>query len=763
MLYGPGMRHGSLLVSLAAVLLLAGCGSEHAAPKVEAPRPAPAARPDWRAAESAISVDSMRKHVGFLAADDLHGRETFTDGAAAAARYIQERFAEYGLEKLPGQASYQVDYALDESGWDPAGSLLSWKRGKAKGAGHALRPGVDFQPLVPTDEGRLIEADLVFAGYGLDLPKKGWNDYAGLDVKGKVVLLLRHVPNEKQQTAEHEAKEKEKTGKGRADERAISQMVGAFNAKARAALAHGAVGMIVVTEPSHEFDDEMSLVARRQVPPTAEEKAAEAKRKAATEAAPLTAALKAGRRAAKADRPFVSAIVTRAAADELVAGAGKSLAELQKAIDRGVKPRALRVGPVHVTLAARSTEAARKVTAQNVVGFLPGSDPARRGEWVVVGGHYDHVGEGGLDGDRIHNGADDNASGTAGVLEMAKAFASLPASARPARSLVFCAFSGEEMGLLGSDAMLAERDLPLDKVVFMLNLDMIGRNPDKKVEILGDAFATGVKEITEKANVGLDVDFEWSGLNYSASSDHHSFFSRHVPSMFFFTGLHPDYHQPGDHPDKLAYDRMAALSRLGFRIIGAVASAREAPRFIHQLFWLGATVELVRGAPTVTSVAAGSRGEKAGLEAGDVVVSIGGKKIASSKALGDAFDQLEPGSKTAVAVRRGTTSVAIDIARAKQGYLGVQPGEISDEQRKTLGLSPEEGVLLESVNADGPAAKSGMKDGDVLVRLGGQAVGDKSLFLRLATLGAGERVVAVVVREGKRVELDLTLGERPSR
>jgi hypothetical protein len=379
----------------------------------------------------------------------------------------------------------------------------------------------------------------------------------------------------------------------------------------------------------------------------------------------------------------------------------------------------------------------------------------------VVGGHYDHVGEGGLDGDRIHNGADDNASGTAGVLEMAKAFASLPASARPARSLVFCAFSGEEMGLLGSDAMLAEGDLPLDKVVFMLNLDMIGRNPDKKVEILGDAFVTGVKEITEKANVGLDVDFEWSGLNYSASSDHHSFFSRHVPSMFFFTGLHPDYHQPGDHADKLAYDRMAALSRLGFRIIGAVASAREAPRFIHQLYWLGATVELVGVAPTVTSVVAGSRGETAGLRAGDVVVSIGGKKIGSSKELGDAFDKLEPGSKTAVAVRRGATSLEIDIARAKQGFLGVVPGELADEQRKTLGLSPEEGLLLESVNADGPAAKSGMKDGDVLVRLGGQAVGDKSLFLRLATLGAGERVVAVVVRAGKRVELDLTLGERP--
>ncbi|HEU5057826.1 MAG TPA: M20/M25/M40 family metallo-hydrolase [Kofleriaceae bacterium] len=754
------MRTGLPVVSLAAALSLAGCRSDTAAPEVDSPRPARAApRADWRAAEATISVDRMRAHVALLSADDLHGRETFTEGAAQAARYIEARFAEYGLEKLPGQRGYQVDYTVDESGWDPAGSLLTWKRAGGKAAaGRALRPGVDFQPLDPTDEGRLIEARVVFAGYGLDLPKKGWNDYAGLDVKGKVVLLLRHVPRENQRKAEAEAAQK--TGKGREDERAIGAMDGAFTAKAKAAHARGAVGMIVVTEPSHQFDDDISLVARRRVPPTAEEKAADEKRKAAGDGA-LVAALKAGRKAARSDRPFVSAIITRAAADERLAGSGKTLAGLQKAVDAGVKPKALRIGTVEVALAARSSEAARKVTAQNVVGFLPGSDPARRDQWVVVGGHYDHVGEGGLDGDRIHNGADDNASGTAGVLEMARAFASLPPSARPARSLVFVAFSAEEMGLLGSDAMLAEGDLPVDKVVFMLNLDMIGRNPDKKVEILGDAFATGVKEITEKANVGLDVDFEWSGLNYSASSDHHSFFRRHVPSMFFFTGLHDDYHQPGDHADKLAYDRMAALARLGYRIVGEVASAGAAPRFVHQFLWLGATVEMVAGAATVTSLAAGSRGEEAGLRVGDVIVAIAGKRIASSRQLGDAFDALEPGSKAAVSVRRGNATAELTIARARHGYLGIMPGELADEQRKALGLPAEEGLLVQSVTPDGPAAKSGMKEGDVLVRLGGQAVGDRSLFLRLATLGAGERVVAVVVRSGKRVELDLTLGERP--
>jgi aminopeptidase YwaD len=755
------MRIGSLLVPLATALSLAGCSSEPTAPKVEAPRPGPVLRPpSWRAAEQSITVDAMRSHVGLLSADDLHGRETFTEGAAQAARYIQTRFGEYGLEKLPGQQAYQVDYTLDESGWDPAGSRLSWRRGgKATDGAHELRPGVDFQPLDPTDEARPVEAEVVFAGYGLDLPKKGWNDYAGLDVKGKVVLLLRHVPNEKQRKAEAEAAQK--SGKGRADQRAIDTMDGAFNAKAKTAHARGAVGMIVVTEPSHEFDDVMSLVARRRVPPTAEEKAAEEKKKAARDGA-LVAALKAGRKAAKAERPFVSAMVTRAAADELLAGTGRTLADLQKAVDGGTRPKALRIGRLHVSLAAKSSAAPRKVTAQNVVGFLPGSDPALRDQWVVVGGHYDHVGEGGLDGDRIHNGADDNASGTAAVLEMAKAFGSLPPAARPARSLVFCAFSGEEIGLLGSDAILAEGDLPADKVVFMLNLDMIGRNPDKKVEILGDAFATEIKEITEKANVGLDVQFEWSGLNYSAASDHHSFFRRHLPTMFFFTGLHEDYHQPGDHADKLAYERMAALTRLGYRVLGGVASAGAAPRFVHQLLWRGATVEMAGDAPTVTSVAAGSRGEGAGLQVGDVIVSIDGKRIASSTELGDAFDRLEPGSKAALTVRRGKATAELTIKRAGLGYLGIAPGELGDEQRKALGLAADEGVLIQTVMADRPAARSGMKDGDVLIRLGGQPIGDRSLFLRLAMLGAGERVVAVVVRDGKRVELDLTLGDRPT-
>ena len=731
--------------SLPFLLLLAGCGSEAATPRVGGPRPVAPTPPrvDWRSAEASIAADDMRRHVVALADDGLRGRETFTEGAAKAADYVAARFAEYGLARLPGQSSYLVEYTLDELGWDAAATTLTWRRGESE---KALRAGVDFHPLDASDEVKTVSGEVVFAGYGLHLPDKGWDDYAGLDVKGRVVLVLRHIPREKQL---REAAEALRKAGGKPDRKQMSPFDGSFDAKERAARARGAVGMIVATEPSHEFDETISLVARRRVPPTSdEEKAREEKPAPATQAA-------------RRGRPFVSAMITRAAADDLLAGSGQTLAGLQQAVDEGKKPRSLRIGKVSASLAVKPGEVPRKVSAPNVVGLLPGSDPALREQWILVGGHYDHVGEGGLDGDRIHNGADDNASGTSAVLEMAQAFASLPAAARPARTIVFAAFSAEEMGLLGSEALLAERDVPPEKLVFMLNLDMIGRNPERKVEILGDAFATQVKEITEKANADLGVDFEWSGPSYSGGSDHHSFFRRHVPTMFFFTGTHEDYHQPGDHAEKLTYPRMEKLTRLGYRITGAVASAPVAPRFIHQLLWLGIAVEVVDGAATVAAVSPGSRGESAGVVKGDVLVAIDRKPIGTDRALEEAFDQLEPGRAAAVAIRRDSRTVDVEIRRAKRGYLGIAPGDVPEEQRAKIGLPPAEGVLIASVFPDTPAARGGMKEGDVLIRLGGKSIGSSSLVMRLAALGAGERVLAVVVRDGKRVDLDLTLGERP--
>ena len=758
------MRLGRLSLSLG-LLAGCGCGSEVAPPAHPTQRSGAVAAaqeaPGWRAAESGISAIDLKRHVEWLAADERAGRETLKPGYEAAAAYLEKHFAEYGLEKLPGQRSYAVDYTLEEEGWDGAATTLTWRRG---GVAKTLRPGVDFEPLQPTDE-KAVKAPVVFAGYGIHAPEKGWDDYAGLDVKGKIVLMLRHIPNEKALKAKLEAAEKSKEKLDTS--KMLGSMDGAFQAKAMAALERGAIGMLVVTEPSHESDDEMSLSAGLSVPLTPAEKAEkDAREKAAKEkaAAAAKAAPKKGKKKDPRDKLFVSAMLSRAAAEELVAPSGKTLAQLQQAVDGGAKPKTLKLGALRAELAVKSAGAPRTVTAKNVVGFLPGSDPAKRDQWVVVGGHYDHVGEGGLDGDRIHNGADDNASGTSGVLEIAQAFGSLPPAQRPARSLVFVAFSGEEKGLLGSDAILAQETLPLDKLVFMLNLDMIGRNPDKKVEILGDAFATEVQAITDEANRDVHVNMEWSGTNYAPNSDHHSFFKRSVPSMFFFTGTHPDYHQPGDHADKLAYDNMEKLSRLGFRIVGRVAEGDITPQYIHQITWLGVAIKVdEQKRAVVTAVEAGSRGARAGFQPGDVVTKVGDEVVTDSRSLGKAWGDLEPGTTAPVAVQRGGAEVALEVQRAKRGFLGIQSEDVSDELRKALGLGPEDGLLVGDVVADGPSAKAGLLKGDVIITIGGNKVNQRTLFGALYKLGAGEKVAVVIGRDGARKTLQLTLGTPPER
>lgn len=768
------IEHGCLIVALA----VGGCGAESAGrgktTAVEPPAqtaPAAPAEGAWLAGEATISVKDIKAHVYELADDRYEGRDTFSPGLAMAADYISQQFASYGLEPLPGRDSYLVDYTLERKGWDASETLLQLRRGKSV---IDLEPGVQFEPISQlTDEAR-ISGPVVFAGYGLHLPDKGWDDYKSLDVKGKIVLVLRHIPNEQ----ERAARAKELAEKARAagqpvkeDPKAITSRDGAFASKAKAAHDRGAIGMIVVTEPSHENDETFSLMGRPYVPKektSSGEVAKVAKQpadqkdaggKAAT--APEQGKGKAKGKA-KPKKPFVSVLMARDVVDQLLSETELNLAALQAQVDKGKKPRALGLGKVTATISAKSGTEPEKVQADNVVGFLPGSDPTMRDQWVVIGGHYDHVGTGGLDGDRIHNGADDNASGTSAVLELAQAFASLDPAARPRRSIVFAAFSAEELGLLGSHAMLEESDLPIDKLVFMLNLDMLGRNEDQPIEILGDAFATGVKDATEAANRDLDLNIEWAGLNYSASSDHHPFHVRGVPSMFFFTGTHEDYHQPGDHADKLSYPRIEKLTKLGYRLTGAVASGQLTPQYLHQLLWMGISVKVENGAATVLTVDGKSRGARAGLLAGDVVAKIAGKSIASSRQLSDALLAIEPGSMAPVEIERGGKTVTVEIERAKPGYMGVYPGPVSEETRQQFALAEDQGLTIASVLEGGPSDRSGLKAGDIVIAMGGQPVGGRTLFRRLATLGAGETALLEVIRDGKRIKLELTLGERPN-
>jgi len=502
--------------------------------------PAPYIRGSDEARQRPIDADELKRHVGYLASDGLLGRDTGEPGVGLAEEYVAARFGDYGLRPLPGRDGYFVDFTLYRESYDPEGTLLEVDpQGKARRA----RPGTDFKPFDFSDDGT-IEAPVVFAGYGITAPEHDWDDYAGLDVEGKIVLVMRHEPGERDPASSFDG--------------TSSTNHAFFTTKARNAREHGARGMLLFTDPlNHEGGDDLRIGG-----PLSLERPTDA----------------GSERAEDGDKPFLALQISRELATELVAPTGRTIDDLQRAADAGRHPAETPLVPVSVRMAVGTLDEPQTVAARDVAAFLPGRDPKLRDEWIVIGGHHDHVGGYAGQGDTVYNGADDNASGTSGVLALARAFAAREQPLR--RSLVFVTFSAEEKGLLGSRALVEQGLLALERVVFMLNLDMIGRNPERPVDVFGDGYVRGLREVVEAANetVGLDVSF--GGDDYAGNSDHDSFYKKDVPWMFFFSGVHDDYHQLGDHANKLDYARMARILDVAYGTIERLAEADRDPRLI---------------------------------------------------------------------------------------------------------------------------------------------------------------------------------------
>lgn len=577
-----------------------------------------------QAAPPPASREDLMAHVRFLAGDPLAGRETGTTAERLASGYIVNVFKEAGLTppaKSPGGSYLQsFEVLLDCTLGDGNRLSLETRHGREKGEavswkGEAKR---DFLPLPGSIARGEAQGEIVFAGYGITAPEHAYDDYAGLDVKGKVVLVLRHEPREKDPKSPFDG------------DRMTSHAT--FQAKIDRACALGAAGLVLVDDPLHHPGD-----------------------------APLEGPLD----VSAAGIPAVHARLSEMA--PLLSAAGVDLRRLQEEIDRDLKPRS-RPLPIAASLAVDVKAHPR--TASNVVGILPGGDPVLASEAVVIGAHYDHVGlghfgarGGAADRGQIHNGADDNASGTAALLELARAFGR-PGAPKPRRTLVFVAFTGEELGCLGSRHYVAHPAWPLEKTVAMINMDMVGRS-NGQLTVGGVGTGSGLKALVEKAaeGSGLELAFGESGF---APSDNAPFCEKKVPALFFFTRMHADYHRPTDDVEKIDAAGLEAVTGIVFRAATALAEAPRpayayvAPSEIPGMDLsgprLGVTVEAVgqgdlRGC-RITAVVPGGNAARAGLQPGDVMTELAGVPTPDREALVSALSRQAYDSTVRVRVVR---------------------------------------------------------------------------------------------------------------
>jgi len=377
--------------------------------------------------------------------------------------------------------------------------------------------------------------------------------------------------------------------------------------------------------------------------------------------------------------------VKNAAADEWFRAAGKSLQQVQVAINTTTKPASFAFPDsmqVNLAVAIENTRA----TVNNVLAYMPG----KADEYVVLGAHYDHLGRGTFDSlapsqiGQIHPGADDNASGTAGLLELARVLS--PLKGQLDRGILFASFAGEELGLLGSAAWVKDPTKPLDKAVAMLNMDMIGRIRDNKVYVGGVGTGSDFQKILEQARGDSPLKFEISPGGYS-SSDHTSFVMKRIPVLFFFSGLHSDYHKPSDTWDKINSGSAAMLVNIVAR----------------------AAVELAS----------------------------------------------EPGKPTFVEVIENNPHAGLPVSGSGGGGYGPYFGSIPD-----FGQT-ENGVRFSDVKPGSPAAKAGLRAGDVLIQFASKPVKNLYDFTdALRSSKVGDVVPVTVLRDGKELKVEVKLEQR---
>ncbi len=495
-------------------------------------------RPPAPPGAALITAAGLKGDVFFLAADDMNGRDSLSHEGRIAANYIAAEFMRLGLEPI-ASGTYFQNFAMTVAtvDRDRTALVVHWAS-----VSKTFQFGHDFQFIGQSNSPATVTGPVVFAGYGVSAPEYAYDDFAGLDMAGKIALVLTHEPQD--QSADSAFKGKWNT-------------IHAYNRyKIENIRRHGAAGILIVNEWTPH---------RPPMAPSGPRPANQP-----------NYALASG----FLDIPVFT--ISREAADEILKSSNNTIDRLKESIDHTGHPASEMLTttspsgqqiPVVVTM-NKALNDRRVIETRNVVGLLEGTDPQLEAEVVAVTAHYDHIG---VAGDRVYNGADDNASGTAGVLEIARAFAQ--SGVKPKRSVLFMVFEAEERGLLGAYQYAMTPLVPLKQTVAVLNMDMIGRDEDSPtwsthpadnangVNIVGTLYNPALRKLIEKENagVGLKLDYKTDAddrESWFARSDHFPFAEHNVPMVLFNTGEHPDYHTEHDTWDRLDYPKMEKIVRL---------------------------------------------------------------------------------------------------------------------------------------------------------------------------------------------------------
>jgi len=601
-----------------------------------------------RSEDSAIFSEAIfLRDVDYLASDELEGRGTGQPGIDLAADYIAEQFRDAGVKPAGDNGTYFQNFTLKLKSRIGDDTLLTYAVNDRR-TYKTAEPGVDYTPL-PFSENGPFSGDVVFAGYGIVDEDLDYDDFEDVDVEDKVVLVLRRAP--------------------KFDDFSPRSM--SFMAKAQRAGSRDAAAVLVVNPIGDEDGDKLYSMES-------------------------AGGMRGGFFSNADGIPILH--IKQALADELLkAGGLGGLEAVQKKIETGKKPASAPLKGVRVKGNCKVEPIESPV--RNVMGMIPGTGP-NKDEIIVIGGHYDHLGIRNK-GDAkfnplkdISNGADDNASGTSGVIMLARAYAKHP----PNRSILVMAYTAEELGLLGSQHFAKNPTVDLKQCVAMLNFDMIGRLKDDKLEVGGmrtGGFEDMVRKLAEPFGFRI-ID----GGGGRGPSDHTSFYNKNIPVLFFFTGIHKQYHQPEDDTPLLNNAGAIKIIRFAADIIDTIDAAPERPKFAtdtsRETLLRQDAPERPAAAPMAgparpgvrLGVVPGEGGEKglavlevqadtpaarAGIKAGDRIVKIGVAKITSRETLVATLTKMKASDETTIVLDRDGQEVKVPVAFGAPTAVAARP------------------------------------------------------------------------------------------